>query len=149
MRRRLRRRPDEPEELGVSALTPMVDMLTLTLLFLLKSWSEDPPVVVDDAGFALPLSAGEAEAPIRLPIDVGEHTIFVNGNRVVGTAFYAANADMHVPEVYDAVMKRGASSVSLRVDADVPWTVVRKLLFTLQEAGVEDVALIAESRAGL
>jgi biopolymer transport protein ExbD len=149
MMRRLRRREIEGEALGVSALTPMVDMLTLTLLFLLKSWSEDPPVVVDESGFALPFSAGEGEAPIRLPIDVGEHTIFVNGRRVVGTAFYVTNQDMHVPEVYDAILARGAGPVSLRVDADVSWTVVRKVLFTLQEAGVQDVSLIAESRAGL
>lgn len=149
MMRRLRRPEPEGEALGASALTPMVDMLTLTLLFLLKSWSEDPPVVVDEAGFALPFSAGEGEAPIRLAVDVGEHTIFVNGNRVVGSAFYATNAEMHLPEVYDAILARGAGPVALRVDADVPWTVVRKLLFTLQEAGVEDVSLIAESRAGL
>jgi biopolymer transport protein ExbD len=149
MMRRLRRQEPESEALGVSALTPMVDMLTLTLLFLLKSWSEDPPVVVDEAAFGLALSAAEGEAPVRLPIDIGEQSIFVNGVRVVGTAFYARSAETHVGEVYDAVLARGVHSANLRVDADVSWTVVRSVLFTLQEAGVEDVSLIAESRAGL
>ena len=43
-----------------AALAPMVDVLTILLVFLLRTWSTDPPVRPDDPSFQLPLSVEEA-----------------------------------------------------------------------------------------
>lgn len=128
---------------------PFVDVLTLVLLFLLRSWSADPPLDVGEAGFRLPRSASDEPVSPRLSVDVGPSGIHVGGRRVVGTRFYETSDETLVREVYDAVLARGGEPVALRVDAGVPWVVVRKVLFTLREAGVSQVSLVAESRSGL
>ena len=54
--RRLTKPARKKADFGAAALAPMVDMLTILLVFLLKSWSTDPPVRPDDKSFALPTS---------------------------------------------------------------------------------------------
>ncbi len=149
--RRLRSRveDDAQRELAAPALTPLVDMMTLVLLFLLRAWSADPPLGLVEEGFDLPVSGVEATVEPRLSVDVGSSGIHVDGRRVVGTRFYEVSEEVLVREVYDVVLRRSGEPVALRVDADVPWIVVRKVLFTLHEGGVEDVSLVAASRAGL
>jgi biopolymer transport protein ExbD len=149
--RRLRSRREDPasRELAAPALTPLVDMMTLVLLFLLRAWSADPPVGLVESGFDLPISAVESPVDRRLTVDVGSSGIHVDGRRVVGTRFYEVSEETLVREVYDVMLRRSGEPVALRVDADVPWIVVRKVLFTLHEAGVSDVSLVAASRAGL
>lgn len=149
--RRLRRRPagEGEGDAGSASLTPMVDMLTLMLLFLLKAFSQDAPVRVDEADFDLPTSVSDDPVRAGLVVDVGSQAIHVDGERVVGTVFYERSDVAHVEEVYTRVLRRKGEPISLRVDADVSWRVVRKVLFTLEEAGARDISLVAESRSGL
>ncbi len=140
--------PRSGGDLGTASLAPLVDILTLTLLFLLKAWSADPPVRVG-TGFQLVRSSSEEEVPRRLAVDLTPRGIRVDGSRVGGTRYYETSDEVLGRAVYDALLVRGGEPVSLRVDARVPWVVVRKVIFTLREAGVSDVDLVAESRTGL
>jgi biopolymer transport protein ExbD len=85
----------------------------------------------------------------RLVVDVGVQGLYVDGERVVGTVFYERSELSHIEEVYSRVLRRKGEPIALRVDADVSWRVVRKVLFTLEEAGARDISFVAESRSGL
>ncbi len=135
-------------DLGAASLAPLVDILTLTLLFLLRAWSADPTVRLGE-DFQLVRSAGEEEVPRRLTVDLSPRGIHVGDIRVGGTRYYESSEEILVRELYDAMLARGGEPVALRVDARVSWAIMRKVLFTLQEAGVSDVHLVAESRSGL
>lgn len=132
-----------------AGLSAFVDVLTLMLLFLLRAWSSDPPPGALEADFALARSTSEDPAPRALALDVGEEAIAMDGVRLTRTGWYAEHEEVRVVEVLDVMRRHQPDRVALRVDADVSWVVVRKLLFTLREAGVEQVDLIAASRAGL
>lgn len=148
MRRRLLPSPEPEGRLSAAALAPLVDLLTLLLVFLLRGFSTDPPLDLHEA-FELARSASEVEAPRQLAIDVTPSALYVDGRRVGATAYFQSGQDPLIRDVYDALLIGGSSRVDLRVDASVPYIVVRKLLHTVREAGVERVALVAESRAGL
>ena len=146
--RRLRP-PAGSAEVSFATLPPLVDVLTLLLLFLLQAWSSDTPVRVDELGFTLPRSAEQAAAAKRVAIDVGRTGIWYDGVRVGGTEYYLVTDEVLVREVYEVALRRSGEPVVLRVDGRVPYRIVRKLLFTLEEAGVDEVAMTAESRGGL
>jgi biopolymer transport protein ExbD len=135
--------------LQLAALAALVDLLTLLLVFLLRAWSSDPPLVIEDASFQLPISSGESHLDSTLVVDVGTESIWVDGKQVVGTRFYEVQDEALVREVYDEVLREGGVPVALRVDGRVPYRVVRKLIYTLREAGATEVTLEAQSRAGL
>ena len=136
---------------GVSAaaLAPMVDLLTILLVFLLKSYSTDPPVRPDDASFQLPTSSAEAEVrgPVRL--DITGEAIFLEDERVAGVRYYLSSKDERIPELADALGEMGGGRVLLRAHEEVPYSVVRKALATARDAGVEQVQIVALSRSSL
>ncbi len=147
MRRRLTGRPRGVG--GTAWLPPFVDLLTILLVFLLKSWSSDPPVRPDDAGFALPTSTMEGELQPALAIDVTEEAVYLRGVRLAGAAYYLERDDQLIEELYAPLQQLASKRVLVRADEDVPYRLLRKIVFTAREAGVERVALVAESNAGL
>ena len=146
--RRLRAKPKPSVVGGAAALAPMVDMLTILLVFLLKSWSTDPPVRADDASFELPTSTSEEPVAAPTAVDITDAGIYLEGIRVTGTRYYVEQDDTLIRELHD-VLAMNPGPVQVRMDADAPYVLLRKLLFTAQQAGVEDVTVVAVSRSSL
>ncbi|MDP7111440.1 MAG: biopolymer transporter ExbD [Myxococcota bacterium] len=149
MRRLAATRRAGPSPVGHAGLTSLVDVVTILLVFLLRSYSVDPPVRPDDPGFQLPLSAAETPVVRALEVDVTGELIAVEGRRTADTGYYASRDEDLVEELYVAVQASAARAVNVRVDRDVPYGITRKVLFTCQQAGADQLTLVARSRAGL
>ncbi len=147
--RRLTRPARKRADFGAAALAPMVDMLTILLVFLLKSWSTDPPVRPDDKTFALPTSTSERPVYTSLELDVTEEAIYLGGVRAAGSRFYVEQDETLIREIYEALQMRAGQPLQVRMDEDAPYELLRKVLFTAQQAGVEDVTVVAASRSSL
>ena len=146
--RRLRPAPSDHGS-GQAAYAPMVDMLTILLVFLLKSYSVDPPVRPDDADFTLPTSATEQPVGPARDIDVTEHGIYVDGWRAASTRYYLEHDDTMILELYEDLQASGSQVVNVRADTRVPYRLLQKVLFSAQEAGMDRITLVASSRGGL
>ena len=131
-----------------ASLAPLVDLLTILLVFLLKTWSADPPVRPDDPSFALPVSSATDPARPLRAVDVTESGIFLDGHRLAGSRYYREHDAQRIPELYEALRQQNGP-VQLRVDADQPYGLLRKALFTAQEAGVRDLTLVSASHTSL
>jgi len=127
----------------------LVDVVTILLVFLLKSYSVDAPVRPDDPEFELPLSASEAPVGPAIEIDVTDEAIYVSGLRAASSYYYLEHEALLVEEVYAHLQGQAGKAVNLRVDEGMPYLLVRKLLFSVREAGVQRVTLVARSRASL
>ncbi len=144
-----RLRPPRPAAAGFGALLPLVDVVTLLLVFLLRAWSADPPLDVGEAGFRLPETASTAPVPGDLALDVGRDGIWLGGARVASSAWVLGADDLLVPELDAAIRARAPRALVVRADEQVPYGLLRRVLFTAREAGVADLSLVARSRAGL
>jgi biopolymer transport protein ExbD len=139
-----RRRPKQRND--AATLAPLVDVLTLVLVALLLAFSTDPPLPI---ALTLPRSTSTNEVPRALAIDLTQSGVHLQGHRIAGSAWYLEHDDERVQELYVALQRLPPGRVLLRMDAMVPYRLVRKVLFTLQQAGFEDVTLVAESRTSL
>ena len=149
MRRRLFQSELELPGFSVGALTALVDLLTVLLIFLLQTWAVLPAVGIAHSGMVLARSTSEDPLSARMTIEVSGDSIWVDGIRVADTSYYANLDDELVSEVYRLALRESGPPVALRVDARVPYLVVRKLLYTLRQAGADDVTLEAESKSSL
>lgn len=141
--------PAQQVHMGQAVYAPLVDMLTILLFFILKSFSMDTPVRPEDPDFRLPASSAN-DAVARLPaIDITPEAIYLGGERVAATGYYAERPDQLIQELYDQLSGRPPPRLNVRADGRVPYVVLRKVLFTAQEAGVDHLDLVAVSRAGL
>jgi len=136
--------------LSTGAMAPMVDLFTLLIVAVLRTWSAEPPAETPEGDLSLPRSVSE-DAPARgVTVDVGKDGLYVDGWRA-GSAVYWAEADgALVSDLYGPLQQRaGEGTVVIRAHADAPWGLVGKVLLTAQQAGFEEVSVVAESHASL
>ncbi len=146
MRRLSRRSGAAPRGAGLAA---MVDLLTLLLLFLLQAWSTDPPVRPGELDFRLPESTSQRPVSGPVYLDLSAEAIYLDDQRLTATGYYLSHDDMLIPELYAPLLQRGGPRLLLRAHAELPYRLIRKVLFTAREAGVRDVQLVATSRSSL
>jgi biopolymer transport protein ExbD len=134
-------------QLGV--LIPLVDLLTLLLVAVLRTSSAEPALTPVEVGFSLPVTTAETAPSLGLAIDVGLEGLYVDGWRAGGSGHWSRAGGPLIPELLDAVQAAAPERVLVRAHAEAEWRLVGKVLFTVQQAGVEAVELVAVSRMSL
>lgn len=151
MRRRLFRRDEATDAeagLDVGALAPMVDMMTLLLVFLLRSYSTEAAPSPESGPFALAGTVSEDPRRPSVEILVSPEAIWVDGHRVIATP--RLPEALLVRELYQPLLQiRGRPRVEIYADAAVPYSVLKRVLYTARAAGYEELALVAANRASL
>lgn len=150
MRRRLLQRRDDSivPGLDVGALAPLVDMMTLLLVFLLRSYSTEPAPTPPSGPFELPGTVSEDPRGPAVEILVSPEAIWVDGRRALATRYVPT--DTVVRELYDPLLAiRGRSRLEVHADRRIPWSVLSRVLHTARAAGYTDVALVAANTSSL
>jgi biopolymer transport protein ExbD len=155
MRRRLFHRSTAParDGLDVGALAPMVDMMTLLLVFLLRTWSTESAPTPPSGAFAL---AGTTSADPRQPateIIVSLEGIWIDAHRVTATRALAGAttpAEGLIREIYDPLLQaRVKDRVEIHADAEVNYGVLKRVISTCEAAGFHEIALVGVSAEGM
>ena len=141
--------PARPRRRASPRFVSLVDVLTVLLVFLLLSYSSDQSIRPSDSSFVLPTSAHNATADPARALDITLDGIYLDGFRRTGVRWYLEHDEDLVREIYGALQQRPGERLQLRADASVPYRVVRKVLFTARQAGIEDITLVARSRSSL
>lgn len=149
-RRRLFRR-DEPTVapgLDVGALAPMVDMMTLLLVFLLRSYSTEPAPAPPSGAFELAGTTSEDPRRSATEILVSGEAIWIDGRRVIGTPYLPE--DLLVRELYDPLLTiRNKQRIEVHADHAVPYAVLKRVFYTARAAGFDELVLVGANRASL
>lgn len=149
MRRRLFASQESTRDgLDVGALAPMVDMMTLLLVFLLRTWSTESAPVPPSGAFELASTTSSDSRARAITILLSPEAIWVDGHRVIATP--KIGPDLLIREVYDPLLAlRGSQRVEIHADASVPWAVLKRVIATSEAAGVQEVALVGASAEGM
>ena len=142
--------PRGSQGLALAALAPMVDLLTILIVVVLRTYSSDPPLQIEgEADFRLPQSIEERPAPRGVTIDIADSGIYVEGWRAGSSTYWAQSEDVLIGSLNEALHAAKGSRALIRADEEAPWSLVGKVIFTVQHAGYEDIELVAESRVSL
>ena len=148
MSRLFRNSPPVKDGLDVGALAPMVALMTILLVFLLRSWSTEPATTVPEAGFALAGTASEEGRKGGIALVVSKTAIWVDGERVV--AMDRLGTDPVVRPLYDRLLAlRAPPRVEVQVDRDVAWSDLQRVLASVHAAGVKEISLVGANAASL
>ena len=134
--------------LDVGALAPMVDMMTLLLVFLLRSYSTETAPSPPTGDFELAGTVSEESRQGGVELLVSSDAIYVEGDRVAALAYLGD--DKLLRPVYDRLLLvRGKTRVEIHADRHVRWDLLQRVLFTAQAAGFTDLSLVAAHKGGL
>lgn len=135
--------------LGIATLAPMVDIFTILVIAVLKASSPQPPVTLPEGSMELPLSNQENISIEQLVVDIAKEGIYVDGFRVTAREYWEQSEEILISEVYSSLQQHAKKDVKIRVDKDVPWSLISKALHTAQQAGYEDIEMLVISSSSL
>ncbi len=149
MRRLARRGGAEPAPgLDIGALAPMVDMMTVLLVLLLRSYATDPAPVPPEGRLALADTLSEDPRRPATEILISSEAIYVQGHRVIAVSYLPEQ--LLVRELYDPLLlQRDKGRVEIHTDRDIPWRVVERVLHTVRSAGYQEIALVGLAGGGM
>jgi hypothetical protein len=143
----------------------MVDMMTLLLVFLLRTWSTESAPTPPSGAFEL---AGTTSADPRQPateIIVSKDGVWIDSHRVTATralapaaapaatpaaAPAAATPEGLIREIYDPLLQaRVKERVEIHADAEVNYGVLKRIIATCEAAGFDEIALVGVSAEGM
>lgn len=147
----------------VLQLTSMVDMFTIMIVFLLKSYSTSAIHITPSEGLKLPTSSSYTDPVEALKVVVSQSGIFVEDRKVASIEelqIVKSDLDMNdedfirpffeALEVEATKVKRFSESndaedfegkVILQADAELPYLVLKKVMYTSSLAGFADLKL--------
>lgn len=159
MRRRLRNRRRKVQRTEGLRITSMMDILTVLLLFLLKSFVAEGEVVTPAPGVELPQSISQDSPEASLVIAIAGDRISIGGetivaldqtidgglgDRLVIEELVAALDHARVQQTAIAT-RRGSDTwegrVTIQGDRDMSFAVLQRVMYTCNQSGFADVAL--------
>lgn len=130
-------------------LTPMIDMMTILLVFLIKSYSADPSYLTNTQSIALSRTTSSEVAPDKPVLMIGRDGVLLDGQTLVsfhdGVPTPGYLNSKVIPELMDALAAKKAADASftgtliLQADKSISYTTLKPLLRTAGVAGFNDI----------
>ena len=152
---RRRRRPAVQAPLR---LTSMMDILTVLLLFLLKSFVAEGEVITPAPGVSLPESTSETTPESSVVVAILDDKIMLDGRVVAQVPAGARGDDLLIPALAEqldqsrlqgqAIAERRGDAASyvpklaIQGDRDIPFNVLQRVMYTCNHSGYGDIALV-------
>jgi len=145
-------------------MTSMMDILTVLLLFLLKSFVVDADVAAPPPDVTLPNSTSTDVPETAIVVAISGEAITVGGRAVTTVAAAMAGGDLLIPELeseldaeldqMDALAARkgkdpaAAGQITIQGDKDLEYQLLEKVMYTCGAAGFDRMALAVIREAG-
>ncbi|MDR2578110.1 MAG: biopolymer transporter ExbD [Chitinispirillales bacterium] len=130
-------------------ITSLLDVMTILLIFLIKSYSVDSHVVAPPPNVDLPLSTSDKAAQSRCGVTITKQEI-IAGDMSLADVAEVEKSDSLIIEPLYAMMKTilpgcmvdEKGSIVILCDRDVSFAVVKKVMSTASRAGISDFSIL-------
>jgi biopolymer transport protein ExbD len=138
-------------------LVSLIDVFTILIFFLLSS-SGVETLMPSNKALALPLSTAEKVPRETLVLVVSGEEIIVEGRRIAGVAdVLAEKGDIVAPLLTELTLmaqrqavrtenQDAAKAITIVADKEIPYRLLRKVMFTASQAGFVDVAFAVQQK---
>ena len=140
-------------------ITSMMDMFTIILVFLLKSFSTEGQLVTPATGLLLPTSTIEHTAKEALSVKISSDKIVVENNIVIDSEEYKKTLNQKefmIQKLYDALIefsdeskkssemfgKKFSGEITIQGDIAIPYKLLTRIMYTCGQSGYPNMNLI-------
>lgn len=143
-------RRGKPEEKGDLTITSLMDVVSIIVVYLLKTYGSDPVVIMPSAGQKIPMSSADAPIQEGVAVYVSSRAITFNNKKIVqidesGAIDPAALQGHLIGPLFDAMAEEADKSKQMAAAQGTEWTGVVILVGdqTLKFSTVVDVMYTA------
>jgi biopolymer transport protein ExbD len=161
-------RRDRPLEEGDLNITSLMDVVSIIVVYLLKSYGSDPVVIMPTAGQKIPMSSADAPIQDGIPVYVSTRSITFNNKKLVqldenGEVDPAALQGHLIGPLYDAMAEEAdkakqmsaaqgeeewSGTVILVGDASLRFSTIVNVMFTAGRAEFREYAFCVVQQNG-
>ncbi|MEK6531596.1 MAG: biopolymer transporter ExbD [Deltaproteobacteria bacterium] len=137
-------------------LTSMMDMFTIILLFLLKSFSSEGEIMTVDKSLRLPVSISTQTPKQRFIIQISTNDIIAEGEAVAVVEDEIKKTEYVIAPLLEALNKnterlafiaqnnpniKFSGEVIVQGDKSIPFALLKKVMYTCGQAGYNGISL--------
>lgn len=130
-------------------LTSLIDVMTILLVFLIKSFSVEGNLVTSAPDLELPISSSR-EAPTPLPsVEITQSAIMSGGEVILPIKEFETSDSLLIPPLYQWAETRfsqsdTAETINLMIQADqeTEFNIIKRVMYTCSKAGVSDFTIL-------
>lgn len=131
-------------------LTSLVDIMVILLFFLIQSFSVEGNLVTPSTDLELPVSTSKKAPKVYNSINITRTNVIVEDMVITTNDKISASEDFLIKDLF-TVMKSlksktkdttSAGKLMIQADKEVPFAIVKKVMFTCSKAGFEDFKVL-------
>ncbi len=159
MARRRRKNPGKSRGMTPTPLrlTSMMDILTVLLLFLLKSFVVEGEVITPLPGVDLPESSSDTSPRASVVVAIFDDTVMLDGQMVTRVQGVSADEGLLISRLAERLDRTRAkeleiarlrgeeadysSKIAIQGDRDIPFEILQRVMYTCNQSGFGDISL--------
>jgi biopolymer transport protein ExbD len=140
----------------------MMDMFTIILVFLIKSYNIEGQLTHPSDDLTLPQSTSDRLPEVALDVTVSREWIMVNEKPVEKLSNVVNKSDLQIPRLYDALQNyareakrmeemygiKFTGKVTIQGDKKLPFSTLLKVMATCGQSEFPNMKLVVYQRAG-
>lgn len=131
---------------GELNLVSLMDMFTILVIFLLFQALNEGETLPIEKDLILPLSTASQPPRPNLTVTVTSKEVRVEGLPVTDSPSALEDSAPVISELKERLLSKGAQRVTIVGDRKIPFALLKKVMVTCMEAGVEQISLAVLSR---
>ena len=150
MKSLLKRDADPGNEVFRPQLTSLVDVMTILLVFLIKSFSVEGNLVTPSQDLLLPVSVSVQPPRVRSSIEITKNEILSDGNSLVLLKDVVSSDSLLIEPLFKWMRAQrskyndstGVPEILIQCDREIEFLIVKKAMYSCTKAGFSDFLVL-------
>jgi biopolymer transport protein ExbD len=131
-------------------LTSLIDVMTILLVFLIKSFSVEGNLITPSPDLELPISTSQKPPKPMCSLEITKTKVLSDGEFITDINQFKDNDSLLIPLLYDWMLvqkakcedAKRANEVLIQSDRNIEFNVVKRVMFTCSKAGFSDFSVL-------
>jgi biopolymer transport protein ExbD len=156
-RKKLKKNRTEGIKVVKMQITSLVDMMTVLVVFLLKSFSAEGDIITPSNGLTLPSSTAKKKAEVAFRLSITQYHLLVEGQPILTIEDMMKGEDIIVPELAQILGDRRKATeriaqnstnitfkgdVVIEADKKIQFRMLQRIMYTCGQAGFSNFSLL-------
>lgn len=131
-------------------LTSLIDVMTILLVFLIKSFSVEGSLLTPSPDLELPVSSSKKPPQPRFTVEITKSSIFADGKEIATLDTIQNRDSLLIPSLHEWMLIQKSSyhnakhenEILIQADKDIAFNVIKCVMFTCSKAGYIDFSVL-------
>lgn len=131
-------------------LTSLIDVMTILLVFLIKSFSVEGNIITPSQDLELPVSSSKKPPRLITTLEITQNAVMSDGEILAKHGDFQSNDSLLIPLLHKwMVLQKAqiddttkAKEILIQSDRNVEFNIIKRVMYTCSKAGFSDYSIL-------